>query len=531
MRFDYLYQPHHSNRYPTVAKNGMVATSQPIAADAGLEILKQGGNAVDAAVATAACLTVVEPTSNGIGGDAFAICWINNELIGMNSSGKSPELLTADKLQGKDKMPKFGWTPVTVPGAPKAWSELIKKYGKLSLKEVLAPAIRAASEGYAITPVLGHNWERSFKVFGNLEGNEFKEWKKTFSQNGHSPVTGSVMKLSSHAETLQDIANTDAESFYKGSLADKIEASSIKWGGFIRKSDLSKHTVEWVKPQSINYKGYDVWELPPNGQGIIALEALNIFKSFNLNEMSTQEVLHAQIESLKLAFRDGLTHITDPNFTDFDYKSLLTNDYCNQLMKQVGKTATDFQTEAKGSGTVYLATADKYGNMVSFIQSNYMGFGSGIVVEDTGIALQNRGADFSLDPNKSNYLEPGKRTYHTIIPGFITKDNSAVGPFGVMGGYMQPQGHMQVISNLIDKSMNPQMALDAPRWQWIKNKQVSFEPSFSYELIRNMERLGHVVTIASNSGSFGRGQIILRNSNGTLVGGTESRTDSHIAVY
>ncbi len=530
MEFDYLYQEHNSNRYPTVAKNGMVATSQPLAAQAGLEILKLGGNAIDAAVATAAALTVVEPTSNGIGGDAFAICWINNELIGMNSSGKSPVLLSPDKLKHVNSMPKFGWTPVTVPGVPKAWAELISKYGKLSLNEVLAPAIKLAEEGYAITPVLGKNWERSTRVFGNLKGSEFEEWTKTYTNNGTPPAIGEVFTLKNHAKTLRMIAESGSDSFYSGELADKIELSSIKHGGYLRKTDLEAHQVDWSKPVSINYKGYDIWELPPNGQGIIALEGLNIFKNLKQSNNET-EFYHNQIESIKIAFRDGLKYITDPNDTSFDFSDILSEEYCLSQSKTISKTAQDFQVGARTSGTVYLATADKYGNMVSFIQSNYMGFGSGIVVEGTGISMQNRGADFSLNPNDANYLKPGKRSYHTIIPGFITKDSKPVGPFGVMGGYMQPQGHMQVICNMIDLKMNPQMALDAPRWQWIKNKSISFEPRFNASIIKKLSELGHDTVVATDTGSFGRGQIILKTEHGTLVGGTEARTDGHIAVY
>lgn len=529
MKYDTLYQPHASNRYPQVGKNGMVATSHPLAAEAGLEILKKGGNAVDAAVATAACLTVVEPTSNGLGSDAFAILSINDEIIGLNSSGRSPELLHKDAFEHDGKMPKFGWTPVTVPGAVKAWVELVKKYGKLSLTEVLAPAIKIALEGYAITPVLGKNWSRSANVFGKLEGSMYDEWRNTFLVGDKAPEIGEVIQLPNHAKTLQSIAETKGESFYHGEIAEKIETSSIKHGGFIRKSDLEKHEVEWVKPKSISYKGYDIWELPPNGQGIIALEALNIYKNFNTTDTITD--YHNQIESLKIAFKDGLQHITDPKDSSFDFDTLLTEDYGKKMASEITDIAKDHQSEARGSGTVYLATADKDGNMVSFIQSNYMGFGSGIVVEGTGIALQNRGADFSLNEKDANFLKPGKRSYHTIIPGFITKDNMAVGPFGVMGGYMQPQGHLQVVSNLIDKHLNPQMALDAPRWQWIKNKTISFEASFDTEIIRALQRKGHHCLIATETGSFGRGQIIIRTKHNTYVGGTESRTDGHISVY
>lgn len=526
MKFDYLYQQHHSNRYPVVGKNGMVATSQPLAAEAGLEILKKGGNAVDAAVATAACLTVVEPTSNGIGGDAFAIIWLKDELIGMNSSGKSPESISIDDFE---EMPKFGWKPITVPGVPKAWGELIKKYGNLTLSECLAPAVKLAEEGYAVTPVLGKNWARAAKVFSNLEGKEFEEWSKTFLIDGKAPEIGEVIKLPNHAKTLAEIGESNSDSFYYGALAKRIEMSSDLHNGYLKATDLAKHEVDWVKPISIDYNGYTVWELPPNGQGIVALAALNIFK--HTEPLTQVEYIHNQLESLKYAFTIGKYEITDPNFTDYDFNYLLSDKFGKEMSSKIGTDAYNPKDEPYGSGTVYLATADKEGNMVSYIQSNYMGFGSGVVVEDTGISLQNRGADFKMDKDHPNRLEPGKRTYHTIIPGFITKNNEPVGPFGVMGGYMQPQGHMQVVCNLIDHNMNPQMALDAPRWQWIKDKEILLESSFEANISEKLNRMGHITRLTAETGSFGRGQIIIKNKFGTYVGGTESRTDGHIAVY
>lgn len=526
MKFDYLFQQHHSNRYPVVAKNGMVATSQPLAAEAGIEILKKGGNAIDAAVATAACLTVVEPTSNGIGGDAFAIVWIKNKLVGMNSSGKSPESISLDVVS---EIPKFGWTPVTVPGVPKAWSELIQKYGNLSLAECLAPAIELAKNGFAITPVLGKNWKRAAKTFGMLEGREFEEWKKTFLFNNLAPEIGQIVTLPNHAKTLIEIGESNGDSFYYGDIARKIEISSDLHGGFLKASDLAKHQVEWIEPISINYKGYDIWELPPNGQGIVALSALNIFQKTKCDTETTY--LHNQIESLKYAFTKGKQEITDPNYTEYDFTELISDEFAENISNKITNSAHNPNTEPVASGTVYLATADSEGNMVSYIQSNYMGFGSGVVVEDTGISLQNRGADFKIDENHPNKLEPGKRTYHTIIPGFITKNNKAIGPFGVMGGYMQPQGHMQVVCNLIDKRMNPQMALDAPRWQWVKNREVLLESTFHSFLAEKLNRMGHITRLTAETGSFGRGQIIIKNKFGSYVGGTESRTDGHIAVY
>ncbi len=533
---DYLYNPYPSTRHTVFAKNGMVATSQPLAAQAGIEIMRKGGNAIDAAIATAAALTVVEPTSNGIGGDAFALVWVNNKLHGLNASGPAPQSLTIDKVkaQGHDKMPVFGMTPITVPGVPAAWAELARKFGKLSLKESLEPAIRYAEEGYPLTPILGKNWHAAYKKYStSFTTEEFDGWFKTFAPDKRAPEIGELWKSPDHAATLRSIGETNAESFYKGELADKIDAFMQQHGGYLRKSDLANYQPEWVEPVSTNYRGYDVHEIPPNGQGMIALMALNIFAEMNEPNQHDASTLHEQIESMKCAFTDGQAFITEPNDMPIKTEHLLSKIYAHQRATKITQQATHPEPyELPKGGTVYLATADGEGNMVSFIQSNYMGFGSGIVIPGTGIALQNRGADFSLDPNHPNALKPGKRTYHTIIPGFLTKDGQAIGPFGVMGGYMQPQGHFQVAINTIDYKLNPQAALDAPRWQWIKDNTVHVEPGFPNHLAQALVRLGHNIQPTIDSGSFGRGQIIWRNpETGVLSGGTESRTDGAIAVW
>ncbi|MBV1758995.1 MAG: gamma-glutamyltransferase [Dethiosulfatibacter sp.] len=536
MDFNCNYQPYTSNRNTHIAKNGMVATSQPLAANAGLDMLKKGGNAVDAAIATAACLTVVEPTSNGIGGDAFALVWIKNDekLYGVNGSGFAPKGLSAEGLKDKglEKMPVFGWTPVTVPGAPATWAALSKRFGKLPLSVVLEPAIRYAREGYPVTPTLGYYWDRGYKKYkAECSSEEYAEWYKTFTFNGSPPKVGQMVKLPNHANTLEEISKTDSESFYRGGLAEKIDACSRKYGGYLRKEDLAAYHVEWVEPIKVNYKGYEICEIPPNGQGIVAMMALNILKNFNFQAKETVDTYHKQFEAIKLAFADGKKYVTDPNYMKYKTEDLLSDAFADERRKQITDRAQDFKPGTPPSGgTVYLCTADAYGNMVSFIQSNYMGFGSGIVVDDTGIALQNRGADFSLDKDDYNYLIPGKKTYHTIIPGFILKDNQAVGPFGVMGGYMQPQGHLQVVMNLIDFNLNPQMALDAPRWQWIEGKKFMVEPNFPTYLVNALEVLGHEMTIATSTGSFGRGEMIISNGE-VLFGATESRTDGSVACY
>ena len=531
-----------SNPYPMprnmhVARKGMVATSQPLAAQAGLAILQKGGNAIDAAIATAACLTVVEPASNGIGGDAFALVWAGDKLHGLNSSGPAPESISIDavKALGHTEMPKMGWLPVTVPGAPAAWAALSKRFGKLPLAECLAPAIDYARNGYPLSPVLGRSWAGAFAAYKtHFTGPEFAHWFETFAPNGRAPKIGEVWASPGHANTLEEIADTYAESFYRGSLAKKISEFSEKHGGFLRDTDLAAFSPEWVNPISANYRGYDVWEIPPNGQGLVALIALNIMKGYQVPHIRDDiNTFHKQFEAMKLAFTCGKAVITDPAHMQTPVEDLLSESFANHLRSQIQPTASEpVEILPPKGGTVYLATADGDGNMVSFIQSNYMGFGSGVVIPGTGIAMQNRGADFSLDPAHANALAGGKRTYHTIIPGFLTKDGAPVGPFGVMGGYMQPQGHMQVIMNMIDFGLNPQAALDAPRWQWIKGKQFEVEHHFPRHIAQELAGLGHRISVPLESGSFGRGQIILRDlDSGVLMGGTESRTDGAIAAW
>ena len=534
MKFDGLRYNYSSRRHVVYGKKGMVATSQPLAAQAGLDVLKKGGNAIDAAIATAACLTVVEPGSNGIGGDAFALVWIKDKLYGLNSSGPAPKAISIDELKSKGytEMPKHGLIPVTVPGAPAAWVELSKRFGKLPLTEVLAPAINYAYEGYPVSPMVQVSWEVTSKIYGEFKDEIFKHWFDTFNPKGRPPRLGEVVKLPDHAKTLQSIAETKGESFYKGDIADKIDKLFRDNGGYLRKEDLEAFKPEWVEPISVNYRGYDVWEIPPNGQGLVALLALNILKGFEFNTKDSVDTYHKQIEAIKLAFADGEKYITDSNHMKVSLEDLLSEAYGDERRKLIGSEAlTPEAGEPDRGGTVYLATADGEGNMVSFIQSNYMGFGSGVVVPGTGISLQNRGHNFSLDPNHHNCLAPQKRTYHTIIPGFLTKDNKAIGPFGVMGGFMQPQGHVQVIMNTIDFNMNPQDALDAPRWQWMKDKVVHIEHEFSSSIAKELKRKGHHLQLQVDNSSFGRGQIIWRDDEGVLCGGTEPRTDGSVVAW
>ena len=540
MRFDPLAQRFPSQRFPVYARNGMVNCSSPLAAAAGLEMLRRGGNAADAAVAAAAALTVAEPTANGLGSDAFALFWSAKEqkLYGLNSSGPapmlaSPERILADGCDCRGAMPKHGWAPVTVPGAPKAWAELSSRFGRLSLSDTLSPAIDYADGGYPCAPNLAFLWDQAFQQYRPaFHAPCFDAWFKTFAPHGRAPEAGELVRLPDHASTLSAIAETNAAAFYTGEIARRIDAESRKYGGYLRYDDLAAFRALWVEPISVAYRGYEVCEIPPNGQGIVALMALNILKEFSFSEKESAETCHRQIEAIKMAFADALHYVTDPSDMEIDFHRLLAPSYGAQRAAEMTDRARIWTHKVPpAGGTVYLCCADGEGNMVSYIQSNYMGFGSGIVVDGTGIALQNRGADFSLDPEAANCLKPGKRSYHTIIPGFLMKDGKAVGPFGVMGAYMQPQGHVQVLTNMIDFHMDPQQALDAPRWQWMRDGRIAVETRFDPSLARELERRGHDISVNLSTPDFGRGQVILRMDNGVLVGGTESRTDSNIACF
>ena len=534
MDFAALQYPYPSRRSVVYAKNGMVATSQSLAAQAGLQILRQGGNAVDAAVATAACLTVVEPTSNGIGGDAFALVWLKEQLYGLNASGPAPAALTLELLaqRGLRKMPVDGWLPVTVPGAPAAWATLIGRFGRLKLTEVLAPAIEYAETGFPVSPVISRQWAAGYQRFSVLDGPEFRCWLETFAPAGRAPLAGEIWRSPTHAATLRRLADSNCHDFYQGELSRKIDAFSRQYGGCLLASDLAAYQPEWVEPISVNYRGYDVWELPPNGHGLVTLLALNILQGIEFAQKEDVDTYHQQIEAIKLAFADGLKYIADPRQMRVDVADMLTAAYATERRKLIGSEAAlpVAGKPAKG-GTVYLATADREGNMVSYIQSNYMGFGSGLVVPGTGIALHNRGCNFSLDPAHANALAPGKRPYHTIIPGFLTKDGRAIGPFGVMGAFVQPQGHLQVVTGMLDFGLNPQAALDAPRWQWLRDKTVELEAGFPAEIAAELAARGHDIQWAGENLHLGRGQIILRDENGVLAGGTEPRTDGTVAAW
>lgn len=535
MKFDPSSFHYASRRELIYGKNGMVSSTHPLASQAGLEVLKKGGNAIDAALAAAAVLTVVEPCSNGIGGDSFAIIWYKGKMYGLNASGAAPELMTAEALKQKgESIAAHGFDPVTVPGIPSGWAALSEKFGKLDLADVVEPAAKIAEEGHPVSSKVASAWKRTYELFSKKISDHpvLQTWFDTFCPNGRPVGAGEIWSSKGHARTLREIGKTNAESFYRGELADAIDAFSAANGGYIRKKDLAAHQPEWIEPLSTNYKGYDIWEMPPNGHGIVVLMALNILEHLELEGKEDSSTYHKQIEALKLAFSDGLAYISDPKTMTVGVEAMLSKEYARKRSQLIGEYALQpVAGDIDDPGTVYLAAADGEGNMISYIQSNYMGFGSGAVVPEYGISLHNRGNQFTLDPVHPNSLAPGKRPYHTIIPGFITKENKAVGPFGVMGGAMQPQAHMQVISSMIDFHLNPQDALDAPRWQWIKDKHIQVEPAFLFPVVEDLLKKGHTIEITNQTSSFGRGQIILRNQDNVLVGGTEPRSDGHIAVW
>ncbi|MBO5574487.1 MAG: gamma-glutamyltransferase family protein [Clostridium sp.] len=536
MHFDPLSRKYPSGRSLVYARHGMVCTSQPLAAGAGLDILKRGGNAVDAAVAAAACMTVLEPTSNGLGSDAFTIAWVKGEIYGLNASGKAPMSLTAEKVQaaGYTAVPDRGWYPVMVPGAVAGWKALSDRFGRLPFAEVLAPAIRYAEEGYAVSPVVARLWKAGFDIFSAKKTPEYLPWMEHFAPGGHAPAAGEIWRSPDMARTLAAIAETGAESFYRGELAEKTARFSEETGGFLIFEDLAGYAPEWVKPVSVNYRGTDVWEMPPNGDGIVVLMALAILNHLDLDKEhpESERNVHRIIEALKLGYEDGLKYIADPRSMEVSVESLLSSDYARRRAALIGEEAMiPAAGNPNGSGTIYLCTADEEGNMVSHIQSNYNGFGSGIVIPGTGISLQNRGKAFSLDPSSPNVLAPGKKSFHTIIPGFLSRDGKALGPFGVMGAFMQPQGQLQVLTNLLDFGMNPQEALDRSRWQWIRKKQVETEAEYPEEIRQALSARGHEMSVNPDHSVYGRGQIILRNEDGVLCGASEPRADGCAAGW
>ncbi|MBN1242735.1 MAG: gamma-glutamyltransferase family protein [Spirochaetales bacterium] len=526
-----------SRRTVVYGARGMACASQPLAAQAGLEVLRRGGNAVDAAVAMAAALTVVEPTSNGIGGDAFALVWAGGRLYALNGSGPAPRSLSLESLgrdeTGRLRIDPHGWESVTVPGAPAAWAALSKRFGRLPFAELFREAVAYAREGYPVSPVVARYWDRAVRAWlPKLRDTRYERWFELFAPGGRAPAAGEPWRSEAHARTLEEIAATGAESFYRGALAKRLVAFSRATGGFLSESDLEAFEAEWTEPVSVEYRGVRVHECPPNGQGLVALMALGMLAADDFSAIDPVEGAHRRIEALKLAFADARARLADPAAMALPAEAFLDPAYLSSRRALIGERASlpEPGTPPRG-GTVYLAAADREGGMVSYIQSNYMGFGTGLVVPETGIALHNRGCNFSTEAGHPNALAGGRRPYHTIMPGFLTRNGAALGPFGVMGGFMQPQGHLQVVSNLLDVGMNAQEALDAPRFQWLEGRRVVFEEAFEPERVEALAARGHEVDRESDPGSFGRGQIILRDGAGVLHGATEPRADGCVAAY
>ena len=516
--------PYSSQRRVIIGKHYAVATSQPLATLAGMEMFWGGGNAVDAAVATAIALTVVEPTSNGIGSDAFALVW-DGKLHGLNASGKSPQYLTLENFAGMKEIPNLGWLTVTVPGAVSAWRSLWERWGKLPFEQLFTPALRYAEQGFPVSPVTAQAWKNAEKYYLPQTAAQFQPFKQVFFRNNRAPVAGEVWSSNSHVRTLREIANSGGESFYCGKLADAMANFAADTGGLLTTADLAAHEPIWVDPISTKYRQLQVWEIPPNTQGIAALMALNILEGFDVVNCPREsgETYHRQIEAMKLAFADVRRYVAEPRFMKFSVEQLLDKTYAHRRRKLIRQQALPkVEPGLFPGGTVYLAAAD--GDlMVSFIQSNYQDFGSGILIPDTGIALQNRGSGFTLEAGHPNQVAPAKRPFHTIIPGFLTQESQPLGPFGVMGGPMQPQGHLQVVVNLADYQMNPQVALDAPRWRFVADNRVLLESSVPHHVVQELAERGHGIEISPET-MFGKGQIILRQG-GILVAASEPRAD------
>ena len=540
-----------ATRSEVYAVHGMAATSHPLATEAALEILRAGGSAVDAAIAANACLGLMEPTGNGIGGDLFAIVWDAKEkkLHGYNGSGRSPRSLTLEKLRkevealDKKEIPAHGALPISVPGCVDGWTALHGRFGVLPLDRVLAPAIRHAREGFPVTELISHYWRISARVLADQPG-----FLDTFTRNGKAPRKGEIWTNSDLARTLEKIGSDGRDGFYKGAMAQQMASFIQEHGGYITTEDLESHRGEWIDPVSTSYRDIEVWQLPPNGQGIAVLELLNIMEGFPVKEwgFGSAEHLHHFIEAKKLVFEDRAREYADMEFHDVPVKQLISKDHADKLRNMIDpdKAANRIDTGRKQTDigdTVYLSVADSAGNMVSLIQSNYRGIGSGVCPPGLGFGLQDRGELFCLDDGHANIYAPGKRPFHTIIPGFVTRDGEPWLSFGVMGGATQPQAQAWVLMNIIDFGMNLQEAGDAPRVVHVGSSQptgsvmtdggeVALESGFDANVIEKLVRLGH--TIGSRKGLFGGYQAVMKDSqHGVWVGASESRKDGHAAGY
>jgi gamma-glutamyltranspeptidase/glutathione hydrolase len=536
-----------ASRSEVIAPHAMAATSQPLATQVALDILKAGGNAVDAAIAANAALGLMEPTGNGIGGDLFAIVWDadNEELVGLNASGRAPALMTREYFanRGLDEIPSFGPLPVSVPGAVDGWFELHDRYGRLGMREILEPAIAYARTGFPVSEVIADLFVLNKKRIGHYPG-----FAATYMPEGDVPKKGELFRNPRLAATLEQIAEGGRDAFYKGEIARQIDAYMREQGGLLRYEDLAAHTSEWVTPVSTNYRGWQVFELPPSGQGIAALQILNILEGFDLAAMGlgSADYIHTLVEAKKLAFEDRARYYADMDFADVPVERLISKEYAAERRRLIdpGKAASAYpagDVKLESGDTIYLTVADADGNMVSLIQSNYRGMGSGMTPGDLGFVLQNRAELFALQPGHANVLEPGKRPFHTIIPAFVMKDGRPLMSFGLMGGAMQPQGHAQIVVNMVDFGMNLQEAGDAARVNHKGSSAptgsvmtdggvVHLESGFSEATRERLKAMGH--TLGPSDGSFGGYQAIMRDDEqGVYYGASEVRKDGQAAGY
>lgn len=543
-----------STRSEVIAKRGMVATSQPLATQVGLNILRNGGNAIDAAIGANAAMGLMEPTGNGIGGDLFAIIWHeeSGQLYTLNASGRSPRGLSYDQLmtildeKGEDAIPSYDLLSVSVPGAVDGWFEMHERFGSASMDQILSEPIYYAENGFPVSEAISASWRRSVPFLKNQPG----AFEETFTIDGRGPEKGEIFRNPDLGNTFRLLAEDGRDAFYRGEVAEKIDAWMKENGGYLRYEDFDAHRSEWVEPQTVNYRGYDVYQVGGNVQGTAVLQMLNILEGFDLTEtgFGTAETLHLMIEAKKIAFEDRAKHYADPDFQDVPYDVLLSKEYAEERRELITDRAIrDLTTGVdvlEDGDTIYLTTADEEGNMVSLIQSNFRGMGTGFVVPGTGFSFQNRGELFSLDPDHPNVYEPGKRPFHTIIPGFVMKDGEPFMSFGNMGGAYQPIGHVSILTNVIDFGMNLQQAGDAFRWSHSGSTQptdnlsdrltnsgnVNIESSVDYQTILELRQMGHDVQIGNSF--FGRFQAIMRDHvNGVYFGASESRVDGQAAGY
>jgi gamma-glutamyltranspeptidase/glutathione hydrolase len=535
------HNPYPTLRTPVMARN-VVSTSQPLAAQAGLRMLWKGGNAVDAAIAAAAALTIVEPVSNGLGSDCFAILWDGKELTGLNSSGVAPAAWSPEYFarkygtdgNGLAERPIRGWDAVTVPGAVAGWAALHGRFGKLPFADLMEPAIEIAERGHAVAPIVAGKWAAAIPALEDQPG-----YAEAFMPHGRAPRPGEKFTFKAAADTLRYLAKHGPRAYYEGEIAEKIAAFSAACGGAMTIEDLRGYQPDWVTPIAKRYRGYDVHEIPPNGQGIAALIALGILDKFDLAGLKVDEIdsQHLQIEAMKLAFADIYRYVADPRTMEVTPAEMLDDGYLTERARLIdmGRARNPLFGMPKSGGTIYLTAADESGMMISFIQSNYMGFGSGVVVPGAGISLQNRGVGFSMDPRSPNVVAGGKRPFHTIIPAFLTKDGAPVMSFGVMGGDMQPQGHLQTLVRMLDYQQNPQAACDAPRWKVNRDFTLDVESTMRRDTVEALQARGHrLKSIDDPYMDFGSGQFIWRLSDDPdhgYVAASDSRRDGHAAAF